>query len=61
MLDNYIILIITKYINADSSIIKPIVIIKGAILLKRYFTNLSNSYLIIYSSSSYINNKLSFK
>ena len=42
ILDNRITLIITKYINVECSAILPIVIIKGAILLKRYFTNLPN-------------------
>ena len=60
-LNNCTTLTITEYINADSSIIKPIIIIKGALLLKYYFTNLPNSYLIIYSGSGYTNNKLNFK
>ena len=42
ILDNYTMLIITKCINVEGSAISPIVIIKGAVLLKRYFTNLPN-------------------
>ena len=61
ILDNRITLIITKYINIEGSAILPIVIIKGAVLLKRYFTNLPNQYLVTRSSSSYTNNKLSLK
>ena len=32
----------TKYINVEGSTISPIVIIKGAILFKCYFTDLPN-------------------
>jgi hypothetical protein len=60
-LDNRTTLIITKCINTEGSAISPMVIIKGAALLKRYFTNLPNQYLVVRSSSGYTNNKLSLK
>jgi hypothetical protein len=40
--DNRTTLIITECVNAEGSVISPMVIIKGAVLLKRYFTNLPN-------------------
>ncbi|OCK87141.1 uncharacterized protein K441DRAFT_595421, partial [Cenococcum geophilum 1.58] len=61
ILDNRTTLIITKCVNIEGSAILPIVIIKGAVLLKRYFINLPNQYLVICSSSGYTNNKLSLK
>ena len=54
-------LIMTEYINAEGSAILPMVIIKGAALLKRYFTNLPDQYLVARSSSGYTNNELSLK
>ena len=59
--NNYISLIIIECVNAKSSAITPIIIIKGISLLKCYFIDLPNNYLIIYSISSYINNELSLK
>jgi len=59
--DDRITLTMTKCVNVEGSAISPIVIIKGAALLKRYFTNLPNQYLVARSSSGYTNNKLSLK
>jgi hypothetical protein len=60
-LDNRTTLIITECVNAEGSAILPMVIIKGAALLKRYFTDLPDQYLVARSSSGYTNNKLSLK
>ncbi|EUC26613.1 hypothetical protein COCCADRAFT_113862, partial [Bipolaris zeicola 26-R-13] len=54
--NNYILLTITECFNAAGHAILLIIIIKGDALLKRYFTNLLDNYLIAYSYSSYINN-----
>ncbi|KAF2679298.1 hypothetical protein K458DRAFT_314582, partial [Lentithecium fluviatile CBS 122367] len=59
--NNRIIIIITKCVNAKGYAITLIIIIKGVALLKQYFTNLPNNYLVAYSTSSYTNNKLSLK
>ncbi|KAF2681816.1 hypothetical protein K458DRAFT_309175, partial [Lentithecium fluviatile CBS 122367] len=59
--NNYTTIIITKCVNTKGYAITLIIIIKGVTLLKRYFTNLPNNYLVAYSTSSYTNNKLSLK
>ena len=60
-LDDRTTLIITECVNAKGSTILPIVIIKGAALLKRYFTDLPDQYLVTRSSSGYTNDELSLK
>ncbi|EMD67607.1 hypothetical protein COCSADRAFT_83571, partial [Bipolaris sorokiniana ND90Pr] len=53
--NNRTLLTITKCVNTAGYAILLIIIIKGDALLKRYFTNLPNNYLIAYSDSSYTN------
>jgi hypothetical protein len=48
-----------EYVNAEGSVIPPMVIIKGAALLERYFTDLLDHYLVARSSSGYTNDELS--
>jgi hypothetical protein len=54
-------LTMTECVNADGSAIKPIVIIEGAVLLERYFTDLPDGYLIARSGSGYTNDELSLE
>ena len=59
--DDCMSLIITECVNTKGSAIAPMIIVKGMSLLKCYFIDLPNDYLVVYSISSYINNKLSLK
>ena len=59
--NDYMSLIITECVNTKGSAITPMMIVKGMSLLERYFVDLPNNYLVAYSISSYINNKLSLK
>jgi hypothetical protein len=54
-------LTITECVNAEGSAISPMVIIKGAALLERYFTDLPDQYLVGRSSSGYTNDELSLE
>ncbi|KAF5848652.1 hypothetical protein GGP41_009720 [Bipolaris sorokiniana] len=54
--NNRTLLTVTECVNAAGYAILLIIIIEGDALLKRYFTNLPNNYLIAHSDSSYINN-----
>ncbi len=52
-------LTITTCVNAEGSVIPPMVIIEGAALLERYFTDLPDQYLVARSNSGYTNDDLS--
>lgn len=54
-------LTMTECVNAEGSAISPMVIIEGAALLERYFTDLPDQYLVARSSSSYTNDELSLE
>lgn len=54
-------LTMTECVNADGSAIEPMVIIEGAVLLERYFTDLPNGYLVACSDSGYTNDDLSLE
>jgi hypothetical protein len=54
-------LTMTECVNAAGSAIKPMVIIEGAVLLERYFTDLPDGYLVGRSDSGYTNDELSLE
>jgi DDE superfamily endonuclease len=54
-------LTMTECVNAEGSAISPMVIIEGAALLERYFTDLPDQYLVARSSSGYTNDELSLE